>query len=67
MMARVAGALVAVCALALTGALWQWQSAKNKLLNTIAALDPHSVDIRDPGAQAGDENFSSSASTAASG
>lgn len=57
MMARVAGALVAVCALALTGALWQWQSAKNKLLNTIAALDPHSVDIRDPGAQAGDENF----------
>lgn len=57
MMIRVAGALIAVCALALTGALWQWQSAKNKLLNTIAALDPHSVDIRDPGAQAGDENF----------
>ena len=57
MAARAIGALVAVCALALTGALWQWQSAKNKLLNTIAALDPHSVDIRDPGAQAGDENF----------
>lgn len=56
-LARIAGALIAVCALALTGALWQWQSAKNKLLNTIAALDPHSVDIRDPGAQAGDENF----------
>ncbi len=56
-LARAAGALIAVCALALTGALWQWQSAKNKLLNTIAALDPHSVDIRDPGAQAGDENF----------
>jgi len=55
--ARLAAAFVAVCALGLTGALWQWQSAKNKLLNTIAALDPHSVDIRDPGAQAGDENF----------
>lgn len=57
LLARSAGALIAVCALALTGALWQWQSAKNRLLNTIAALDPHSVDIRDPGAQAGDENF----------
>ncbi len=55
--ARVAAALIAVCALALTGAAWQWQSAKNKLLNTIAALDPNSTDIRDPGAQQGDENF----------
>lgn len=55
--ARVAAALIAVCALALTGAAWQWQSAKNKLLNTIAALDPGSSDIRDPGAQNGDENF----------
>lgn len=55
--ARIAAALIAVCALALTGAAWQWQSAKNKLLNTIAALDPNSGDIRDPGAQAGDENF----------
>ncbi len=55
--ARIAAALIAVCALALTGAAWQWQSAKNKLLNTIAALDPSSGDIRDPGAQAGDENF----------
>ncbi len=55
--ARVAAALIAACALALTGAAWQWQSAKNKLLNTIAALDPNSGDIRDPGAQAGDENF----------
>ncbi len=54
---RVAVALVAVCALALTGAAWQWQSAKNKLLNTIAALDPNSSDIRDPSAQQGDENF----------
>lgn len=55
--ARIAAALIAVCALGLTGAVWHWQSAKNKLLNTIAALDPESVDIRDPGAQAGDENF----------
>ena len=54
---RAAAALIAVCALALTGAAWQWQSAKNKLLNTIAALDPGSSDIRDPNAQTGDENF----------
>ena len=54
---RTAAALIAVCALALTGAAWQWQSAKNKLLNTIAALDPDSSDIRDPSAQTGDENF----------
>ena len=54
---RTAAALIAVCALALTGAAWQWQSAKNKLLNTIAALDPNSSDIRDPSAQTGDENF----------
>lgn len=54
---RVAVALIAVSALALTGAAWQWQSAKNKLLNTIAALDPNSSDIRDPNAQQGDENF----------
>ncbi|MGI9162765.1 MAG: LCP family protein, partial [Mycobacterium sp.] len=55
--ARVVAALIAVCALALTGAAWQWQSAKNKLLNTIVALDPNSADIRDPNAQLGDENF----------
>ena len=55
--ARVAVSLIAVCALAVTGAAWQWQSAKNKLLNTIAALDPNSTDIRDPSAQQGDENF----------
>jgi LCP family protein required for cell wall assembly len=55
--ARVAAALIAVTALALTGAAWQWQSAKNRLLNTIAALDPNSTDIRDPNGQIGDENF----------
>ena len=54
---RAAAALIAVCALAVTGAAWQWQSAKNKLLNTIAALDPNSSDIRDPNGQIGDENF----------
>lgn len=55
--ARIAAALIAISALATTGAAWQWQSAKNKLLNTIVALDPNSSDIRDPGAQNGDENF----------
>lgn len=55
--ARAAAVLVAVSALTITGAAWQWQSAKNKLLNTIAALDPNSSDIRDPNAQTGDENF----------
>ena len=54
---RIATALIAVAALAITGAAWQWQSAKNKLLNTIAALDPNSSDIRDPNGQIGDENF----------
>ena len=54
---RVATALIAVLALAITGAAWQWQSAKNKLLNTVAALDPNSSDIRDPNGQIGDENF----------
>jgi LCP family protein required for cell wall assembly len=49
--------LIAVSTLAITGAAWQWQSAKNKLLNTIAALDPNSSDIRDRDAQNGDENF----------
>ncbi len=57
MLGRVAVALIALCALAITGAAWQWQSAKNKLLNTIAALDPNSSDIRDPNGQIGDENF----------
>lgn len=55
--ARSTAVIVAVFALTLTGAAWQWQSAKNRLLNTIAALDPNSSDIRDPGAQTGDENF----------
>lgn len=55
--ARSAVVLIAVAALAATGAAWQWQSAKDRLLTTIAALDPTSTDIRDPGAQAGDENF----------
>ena len=54
---RAAAALVAVSALALTGSAWQWQFAKNRLLNTIAALDPNSSDIRDPNGQTGDENF----------
>lgn len=54
---RVAAALIAVCALALTGGAWQWQSMKNNSLNRVAALDPNSRDILDPNAQFGDENF----------
>jgi LCP family protein required for cell wall assembly len=54
---RVAAALIAVLALAITGAAWQWQSAKNRSLNKVAALDPNSRDILDPNAQYGDENF----------
>ena len=48
---------IAVLALALTGAAWQWQSSKNNMLNKVAALDPDSRDILDPNAQFGDENF----------
>jgi LCP family protein required for cell wall assembly len=56
-MGRVAAALIAILALALTGAAWQWQASKNNSLNKVAALDPNSRDIVDPGAQFGDENF----------
>lgn len=54
---RTIAALIAVLALALTGGAWQWQSAKNNMLNRISALDPDSRDIVDPNAQFGDENF----------
>jgi LCP family protein required for cell wall assembly len=54
---RTAAALIAVLALALTGGAWQWQSAKNNLLNKVSALDPDSRDIVDANAQFGDENF----------
>ncbi len=54
---RAAAALIAVLALVLTGGAWQWQSAKNNLLNRVSALDPDSRDIVDPNAQYGDENF----------
>lgn len=54
---RVLAALIAALALALTGGAWQWQSAKNNMLNRISALDPDSRDILDPNAQFGDENF----------
>ncbi len=57
LMGRAAAALIAVLALALTGGAWQWQSAKNNLLNRVSALDPESRDIVDPNAQFGDENF----------
>ncbi|WP_422744702.1 LCP family protein [Mycobacterium sp. WMMD1722] len=54
---RVAAALLAVLALALTGGAWQWQSSKNNSLNKVSALDQDSRDIIDPNAQFGDENF----------
>ncbi|MDY6997672.1 MAG: LCP family protein [Actinomycetota bacterium] len=54
---RVAAALIAVLALALTGGAWQWQTSKNNMLNQVSALDPESRDIVDPNAQYGDENF----------
>jgi LCP family protein required for cell wall assembly len=43
--------------LVLTGGAWQWQTAKNNLLNRVSALDQDSRDIVDPNAQFGDENF----------
>ena len=57
MAGRALAALIAVLALALTGGAWQWQSAKNNMLNRVSALDPDSRDILDPNAQFGDENF----------
>jgi LCP family protein required for cell wall assembly len=54
---RMAAALIAASALALTGGAWQWQSSKNDMLNKVSALDPESRDILDPNAQYGDENF----------
>ena len=54
---RAAAAVIAVSALAMTGAAWQWQSSKNSMLNKVSALDPNSRDIVDPNAQFGDENF----------
>lgn len=54
---RAAAAVIAVLALTLTGGAWQWQSAKNNMLNRVSALDPDSRDIVDPNAQFGDENF----------
>ena len=54
---RPSAAVIAVLALALTGGAWQWQSAKNNMLNRVSALDPDSRDIVDPNAQFGDENF----------
>ena len=44
---RAIAAMIAVLALALTGGAWQWQSAKNNMLNRVSALDPDSRDILD--------------------
>ncbi|GFG54253.1 transcriptional regulator [Mycolicibacterium agri] len=57
MAGRSLAAALAVLALVMTGGAWQWQSAKNNMLNRVSALDPDSRDIVDPNAQYGDENF----------
>lgn len=54
---RILMALVAVVALSMTGAAWQWQNIKNNNMNRVSALDLNSRDIVDPNAQFGDENF----------
>ncbi|MGK2880036.1 MAG: LCP family protein, partial [Mycobacterium sp.] len=54
---RAMTAIFAVLALAVTGAGWQWTTAKNNSLNNVHALDQESRDIIDPSAQFGDENF----------
>ncbi|MBS9532415.1 LCP family protein [Mycobacterium sp. M1] len=54
---RALAALIAICALVLTGGAWQWSSTKNKNLNHVSALDLNSHDIVDPGGQVGDVNF----------
>jgi LCP family protein required for cell wall assembly len=54
---RAAAALIAVLALVLTGAAWEWSTSKNSRLNQVSALDPGSHDIVDPHGQYGDENF----------
>jgi LCP family protein required for cell wall assembly len=54
---RILMALVAVIALSMTGAAWQWQNIKNNNMNRVSALDLNSRDIIDPNAQFGDENF----------
>ena len=54
---RLLAAMMAVLALVLTGSAWQWSSSKNRSLNHVSALDPHSHDILDPAGQTGDENF----------
>src|ERR1700754_2154606 len=48
---RSLAAVFAILALAMTGGAWQWQSAKNNMLNRISALDQGSRDIIDPNAQ----------------
>ncbi|MUL47649.1 LytR family transcriptional regulator [Mycobacterium sp. CBMA293] len=54
---RILLAFVAVVALSMTGAAWQWQNSKNHRMNKVSALDLNSRDIVDPNAQFGDENF----------
>jgi LCP family protein required for cell wall assembly len=55
--ARSLTTLVAVAALALTGAGWHYLRATDKGFTKVQALDVGSHDIVDPGGQLGDENF----------
>ncbi|RDI61474.1 LCP family protein [Nocardia pseudobrasiliensis] len=50
-------ALVAVLALVLTGAGWNYLRATDGSFNKVAAVDENSTDIVNPGGQLGDENF----------
>ncbi|HEU0191135.1 MAG TPA: LCP family protein [Mycobacterium sp.] len=54
---RAVAALMAACALLLTGGAWKWSASKNNSFNRVSALDLNSQDIVDPGGQYGDENF----------
>jgi LCP family protein required for cell wall assembly len=49
--------LVAVAALGLSGAGWNYLRAKDRDFTQVPALDVYSPDIVDPGGQLGDENF----------
>lgn len=54
---RSAVALVAVASLAMTGVAWGYLRATDNGFLQVAALDPDSTDVVDPGGQYGDETY----------
>ncbi|MGW0043507.1 LCP family protein [Rhodococcus sp. NPDC003348] len=54
---RVGTALVAVIVLAMTGVVWGYLRATDNGFSQVAALDPESSDVVDPGGQYGDETY----------